>query len=160
MATLIISYKIKDAEEDRFVTMPIHYNESQVDTVAKAQAIATDFAPLFAAVSGCEIIGARADFPLTVPIDPVGTDSGYRVDAGATLSIYNASGRAHSLFVPGFLLSRIVNGVVDSSDADVAAFLAALTAGTGITGGYGATDGNEIDLTSFRKGYISVRKTR
>lgn len=159
MATLVISYKIKDSEES-FTTMPIHYNESDVDTVAKAQGIATTFAPLFAAISGCEIVGARADFPLTVPADPVGTDAGYRNDAGATLSIFNASARAQSLFIPGFLLSRLSQGVVNGDDADVAAFLAALTAGTGITGTFRATDGNEIYLSAFNRGKQSVRKTR
>lgn len=159
MATLLITYKIKDSE-GKITTMPIHYNESTVDSVAKAQGIATSFAPLFAAISGCEIIGAKAEFPLTVPPDAVGTDSGYRVDAGATLSFYNSSGKAVSMYIPGLLLSRMSQSVVDLDDADIQAFTDALTAGTGITGSYGATDGNELDLSSVRAGYQSVRKTR
>jgi hypothetical protein len=159
MAVLVISYKIVDAE-GHYRTMPVHYNESNVDSVTKAQEVATAFAPLFGLVSGCEIVGARADFPLTVPADPVGTDAGYRGDAGATLSFYNSGGKAHSLFIPGFLLSRLEAGKVNASDPDVTNFINGLVTGVGASGPFQATDGNELPLSAYARGFQSTRKTR
>jgi hypothetical protein len=159
--TVGISYIVKDAD-DTTRRMPIHYLASEVNTVAEAQGIATDFAPLYGAVSGCEIIGAEVLFPLTVPEDEDGADAGYRGDAGATLSFYNSAGVAESLFVPGWLLSKMSGKTVDSPDADddIEAFVNAISLGSGITGGFVATDINGLKLTTYRQGAKSTRKTK
>lgn len=158
MAAVIISFKMKDAE-DRTTTTAMYYDSADVTTLADAQGIATDFAPLLNAVSGCVVIGAEVAFPLTVPAGG-NADAGYRVDAGATLSFYNSAGRAWSMFVPGWLLSRLSNGVVDTSAADVTNLTNAIITGGGITGGLQASDPNELDLTAYRQGIQSTRKTR
>lgn len=157
MAVANITFKLVDSE-DQYKTMLVHYNESEVDTLEKAQHIATILAPKIAGISGCKVVGARVDFPLTVPADAA-PDAGSRVDAGATLSFYNTSGTAHSLYIPGFLTSKMVSGVVTASDSNVAGFIATLTTGDGITGSYISVDRHELPLQAYRKGFQSVRKT-
>ena len=120
MPVTLITYKVKDSE-DNVSSMPVYYDAADVNTVADAQGIATSFAPLFNAVSGCKIIGAEVAFPLTVPVPAAVTD-GYRNDAGATMSFYNSEGRAWSMFVPGFLGTLMSNKVVNTAGAGVTNF--------------------------------------
>lgn len=159
MPACVISFKMTD-DEDFSTTLPIHYDVSEVNTVAEAQGIATDLAPMISAISGSKVVGAKVEFPLTVPAD-IAADAGSRNDAGATLSFYNSAGKASSIYIPAFLADKITAGKVDYDTTPpnlVDTFIAAITAGTGVTGAFIATDGNALKLTSYRAGRQSTRK--
>lgn len=159
MAVLNLSFKVVDSE-GMYSTVLVHFNESELATVADAQAAATVIAGKLNGISGCSVVGITAEFPLTAPVDGGGVDAGSRVDAGATLSFYNTSGRAWSMYIPGFLTSKMESGVVTASDSNVAGFIATMTTGADIDDDVTPTDGNELQLQAYRKGFQSTRKTR
>lgn len=163
-APIVISFKLRD-DEDFTTSVPIYYDGAEVDTLAKAAGVASSLAPLISAVTGCGVVGAEVTYPLTVPADTV--DNNSRADAGATLSFYNEVSKAFSLYIPGFINAYIVAGVVDARFVDeegdpspnnVGILCNALTAGTGVTGGYAAVDGNNLDLSAYRGGKQATRR--
>lgn len=154
MATLLLTFKILDGEGN-IRTMPLHYNESEVDTLAKAQGIATSLAPIIEGTITGEVIGAECTFPLTVPA-PSNTASG-RNDAGATLSYYVTGGTSDSLYIPTFDGLYLEQKKV-VTEAPVDALNAALVSGTGVTGSYQAHSRHELNYTAYRGGKQSVRK--
>lgn len=130
-----------------------------VNDVPAAQDFATDFVNQLNVLSGCWVAAAEVTFPLTVT--PQTADPGYRNDAGATLSIYNNASpvpRAYSMYVPGFLLTKITNGIVEANDANMVTFRdAILTSGFG-TGGNFLGDENYLQIGPYRIGKQSVRR--
>lgn len=159
MATLLISFILQDSE-GKLTRVPLHYNESIVDTVEKADAIVQEMGVFLAAVSGCRVRRAEATFPFIFGSDTDTADTNVRADAGATLSFLNSAGRAYSLFIPGFSTTLLDNGVVVASNANVSDFVSAMLAGSGLTDNPQASDGNELDLTAYVRGFQSTRKTR
>lgn len=155
--TTNISYIVKDGEND-LARHLVYYDAADVNTVADAQGIATDYAPMFEAISDCRIIGAEVTFSLTVPAPGSNPAAGSRNDAGATLSFTQAAGRAWSLFVPGWKSGLMANKLVNEAGAGVGNFLNALLTGGGITGGLAASDPNALDLSAFVEGKQSTRK--
>ena len=151
----LISFQYEDNEGD-IRSYPVRYLASEVNTVAEAQGIATDLAALISACVGVAVVGASVSFPLTVPAGDT-VDAGYRNDAGATLSFKTVADVSDSLYFPGFLLSRMSDGKVDESAADVGNLTNALVAGGGITGGFIATDENGVKYSSYRAGKQSTR---
>lgn len=155
---IVISFKLRD-DEDFTASMPLYFDGADVDTLAKAAGVASSLAAMISAVTGCAVVAAEVSYPLTVPADTV--DGGSRCDAGATLSFYNENGKASSLFIPGFRGLYIVGGVVDAdlvTPNNVGTLINALVAGTGVTGGYQAVDGNNLDLSAYRAGKQATRR--
>jgi hypothetical protein len=159
MAVLLISYEVFDSE-GKSARIPTFYNESIVDTLEKADNIVQVVGPRIAGISDCRVRTAYVTYPIVVGADDDTFAAGARVDAGATLSFRNSSGRAHSLYVPGFPVSLLEDGKVNASDSNMADFISSIIAGGGITGNYQAADGNELDLTAYIRGFQSTRKTR
>jgi len=159
MATLGISYVLQDIE-GKFYRIPMHYNEDDVDTVEKANNIVQVIGDKLKGISDCRVRRAEVTFPIVIGADDDAVTNAARGDAGATLSFNNASGRAYSLYIPGFNHELMLNGLVVATDPLVSGFTSSVMAGTGITGNYQATDQHEIDLVSFNRGIQSTRKTR
>lgn len=159
MAVLMISFEVFDSE-GKSSRIPFYYNESLVDTVAKANDVVQGLGPLIAGISDCRVRNAYATFPFVVGADDDTFAAGARVDAGATLSFRNTAGRAQSMYIPGFPVSLFEDGKVNASDANMVSFISAVLAGGGITGNWQAADPNEIDLTAYIRGFQSTRKTR
>lgn len=135
------------------------YIDPAVATVADVQTGITALVNSLNTISGCFVAAASVEFPLTVPASAA--DSGYVNQSGAFMSFYNnaATPRASAYYVPGLLLSKISGGVVESSDVDIAAFITGMVSGWG-AGNMSMTDENYLDLTAYRVGKLTTRKTR
>lgn len=111
--------------EGHVMPIPIFFDTGDVSTVALAQATYDAFDSLLQAVSGSALVAAEVCFGLNVT--PGSPAAGSRNDAGAYLSFLNSVGSADGLYIPGFLGSKISNGVVNDGDADVAALITEVT---------------------------------
>jgi len=138
------------------MTTPLHFDLGDVATLAEAQAQATLYETALHAVSGCAIDRMEVTFGLSA----AGTespDAGYRTRTGATLSFLDSDGVGQSIYIPGILDDKILDGVVDSSDTEVAALINA------ILGNVGGTDpvssrGSASAFDSYVGGKQSNRK--
>jgi hypothetical protein len=124
-----MSLRWRDVEgKSSQLVVPMYFDAADVPTLADAQTTFTKYETLLHALSGCVIAEAEVVFPLTL----AGTespDAGYRTRTGATLSFINSDEQGDSIYVPGILDDKIIDGIVDSSDSDVADFITEATGG-------------------------------
>jgi len=113
--------------EGHTMPVPVFFDTGDISTVALAQTAVDLFDSLFQAVSGSHLKGAEVCFGLNAIAGAPA--AGSRNDAGAYLSFQNSVGSADGLYIPGFLTSKISNGVVSDADADVAALITEITGG-------------------------------
>lgn len=158
MATTLISVRMTDVEGLHY-RVPLFFDFSDVDTVAKAQAQVDAYEPLFEAVSGCVIDEAEVSFPITVS----GTgspDVGYSVRSGAWLAFQDSDGVGSGLYLPAILGAMIANDSVIDTQTNMAALLAAMT-GTGANGEKPlSTRGSGSLWTTYRGGKGASRKVK
>jgi hypothetical protein len=151
MAVNVVSITYEDDEGKR--TSVAHYLPATINTVAGAKTESDALITDLDAVTGSQIVAATVQFSLTLPAGIKSTPAANsRNDAGATLSIRNSADRAASIYIPGFLTSKLAADVVQSGDADVIALIAQFT----LTGAW--TDENELALETYRAGKQSTRK--
>lgn len=136
MPTTSISYLVTDAEGES-IRQVIHFDSSDVTTVAEAQDAFTDFELLLEDVMGPAIEEAYVTIPLTVSAVET-PDSGYSVWSGATLSVRDSDGKGQSIYVPGILQAFMQDKIVIASGTEMATFLADL-----LTNGFG-TGGHRV----------------
>lgn len=120
-----ISYIFRD-DEGHEMSVPL-YSLNTVDTVAGAQALAATFVLAKGGASQSEIVRAVVEFDLPV-IDADVVEAGSRNDAGATLTFRTGANRKHSIYIPAFPASLIINGVVDINNAETTDLAAAIMA--------------------------------
>lgn len=143
--------------EGKQMTVPLYFDTGDVSTVALAQTAFTAYETLLHAMSGNAIIGAEVCFGLT----PAGTenpDAGYYLNSGAWAGFENSDTVGDGLYIPGILNSKVVGGVLDSGDADVAAFITAATGGG--TPPPLSSRGSASLWASFVRGFQTTRKLR
>lgn len=154
MPTVLISTVWEDTEGAR-ISVPLYFDAADITTLALAQTALTAYEPLLHAVSGNAIVEAKVSFNLNV----AGTetpDAGYRVDAGATLGFTDSDQVGQSLYLPGILEDKIVNGIVAADDTDVLALINYITGGT-----YPLSSRGSASLwANYRIGRATVRKIR
>ena len=151
MAANIVSVTYEDSEGKR--KSEAFYLPTSINTVAGVETQADALVLLLDDVTGCEIVSAKVEFELTLPAGiKASPDANSRCDAGATLSFRNSESRALSLYIPGFLTSKMAGDVVQSGDTEVAALIA------GIIIGGSWTDANQLALESYAKGKQTTRK--
>lgn len=157
MPTVPVSFLVTDAEGED-IRQVIHFDSTDVTTLAEAQDAFTDFEALFEACIGPAITAAYVQLPLTVSTAE-SPDSGYSVWSGATLSVRDSDGRGQSIYLPGILESQIDNKIVIPTATQMAAFLADLTSSGFGTGGHRvSTQGSGSAWNAYVKGVRSSRK--
>lgn len=156
MAIGIVSLQVEDGEERRY-TIPFYFDTTEVTTLAIAQTLATELGALVDALIGGKVKTTVLTYPLTTAAFTASAAS--RVDAGATLSFGNTTAKGSSVYVPSFENDFMIDGDVDATDADVIALVDAISAGTGLSNAVRLLDRNGIQLSEFRHGKASVRKT-
>lgn len=117
------------------------------------------WAALIDAITGAQITGGTAQL-VEVPSgdEKVMPAAGSRVEQTGVFDYPNGtSGRVFGEAVPGLDDSKIVDGTIDLSDADVAAFVAAMTTATANTA---PTSNTFADLGALRDAFLSFRKRR
>lgn len=156
MPTARITTLWQDIENKR-MTIPIYFDTGDVSTVALAQTAFSAYETLLHAMSGAAIVGAEVCFGLNV----AGTenpDPGYYLNSGAWAGFENSDTVGDGLYIPSILNSKVVGGVLDSSDADVAAFISEAT-GNG-TAPPLSSRGSAALWAAFVRGYQTTRKLR
>jgi hypothetical protein len=159
---VLVSVKVYDIEGIER-SYPLYLDSTQVTTLAHAQAafdaaIPTLYGP--GGISDAGVKSATVEFPLSLAaislVNPaiLLPNSVGRLDAGATISFNNEINRAYSHYVPAFKQSKMSNGVVNLTDADVAAFINMMV--TDATNRR-FTDAFGLNVTSTRKGKMSTR---
>lgn len=152
MPTARISTLWQDTE-GRQVSIPLYFDTGDVSTLALAQTAFNAWETVLEALSGNAIVGAEVCFALTHSTAE-SPDSGYNVRSGAYASFMNSDSQADGLYIPGILEAKMIEGILDPTDADVAAFITAATTGTYPL----STRGSASLWTTFRRGFETVRK--
>lgn len=157
MPTTSISYEVTDAEGEA-IRQVIHFDSTDVTTVAEAQSAFTDFEALLEATIGPAVTAASVTLPLTVSTAET-PDSGYSVWSGATLSVRDSDNVGKSMYLPGILQINMADKIVIPTGTEMAAFLAdLLTNGFG-AGGHRVSSANSGSLwDEYVRGKRSTRK--
>lgn len=154
MASVRISTKWRDTE-GREVSVPLYFDTGDVSTVALAQTAYTTYELLLQALSGNALFEAEVCFPL-VSTGAGSPDSGYNVRSGAYASFMNSDSQADGLYIPGILESKMINGILDIAETDVAAFITEAISGAIPL----STRGSGSKWSSIIRGFETVRKLR
>lgn len=152
MPTARITTKWQDTE-GRQTTVPLYFDSGDVSTVALAQTAFSTYETLLHAMSGNAIIDAEVCFALT-PALTESPDAGYNVRSGAYASFENSDTIADGIYIPGVLESKMIAGILDFVDSDVAAFIAEAISGTIPL----SSRGSASKFALFRRGFETVRK--
>lgn len=150
---ILVSFKVRDAEGAVF-SVPFYAGNAATHDDALAFALAM-------AATLDDIINGRVEsYTITHNIAAIGVKGapveGSRVDSGATFSFRNAVGNAWSNYVPSFLSTKLVNGLIVSTDTEVVAYRDLVLAGGGT---FVPTDENLLDLTALNWGKQATRDT-
>lgn len=154
MPTVRISMVWEDAE-GRQISTPVHFDSTDLTTLAIAQSTYTAYEALLQALSGAALVSAEVCFPLTATGAGSPT-AGYNVRSGGWLGFQNSDGQGDGLYLPALLDAKMDQGKVISTDTDVAAFVTEAIGGGTVdpisTRGSGSLWG------AFVRGYETVRK--
>lgn len=132
MPSTLISFEVEDSEGD-IVSLPLYFDATgadAVDTVAKANAAAAEWAKVLNFVTACRVGRATVTFDLgdkgggkLVPT------TAYTNDRGATISVRDSNTIGQSLYIPGYLLSEISSKVVSLDGENTVRLVAAIEEG-------------------------------
>lgn len=158
MSTVLISVTFIDHEGDTR-TVPTYWDDTDVTTLAEAQAVCTGLETLLRAVTGTDIEEFNITFNQAPGQAPNPSD-GYPIHTGATLSFLNSDGVGDSFFVPGILESLIQNKLVLNQNA-MATLITAFTTATGVGANNAriSSRGSGSLWNEFRIGKRSNRKS-
>ena len=138
------------------LTVAVYFDNADITSIADAQATFTAYETLLHACSGCHIVAGEVIFPMTTA-DVENPDDGYNTRSGAILQFKDSNGVGQSLYIPGVLQDKIVNGVIDENDGDITALVNEIIANPGTTDPL-STRGSDSKWSTFEGGRQANRK--
>lgn len=161
MATVVISFEFVDKERQT-ISVPLHFDAGDIETLEKAQDVATTYITKLHGVSANRVQRDTVTFPLTSPAVDFGVamPEGYSVRAGATLSFRDSQNVGQSLYVPGVYDTQLIDGVVNSETTQMATLLDDAIGRDSSENGEPLSARSGAKFSSYVQGRATTRKIR